>query len=150
MTKPAGDIIKEIKKRYDRDKKGWRILGGKDSKGRYDTFIAQPPRLWQIKSEPVNPFQAIGLGTGPIRDIDEDIQRAIMELGNPINFQALFPQPKDNNAIFVRGIERFSTEATNQLKEHFDSSQNKMDSKLTKELEEIIYKKYPSRKTMYL
>jgi hypothetical protein len=148
MTKPAGDIIKEIKQSYDKDKKGWRILGGK-SKGQYDMFIAQPPSLWQIKSEPLNPFQAIGLGT-KVRNIDEDIQRAIMELGKPINFQALFPQPKDDSAIFVRGVERFSTEATNQLKEHFDSAQNKMDSKLTKELEKIIYKKYPSRKTMYL
>jgi len=148
--KAAGEIIKDVKKRYDEDKDDWSILGGKDSKGHYDTFIAQPPRLWQIKSEPINPFQAIGLGIGPTRTIDEEILRAIMELGKPINFQALFPQPKDNSAIFVRGVERFSTTATNRLKKEYDNTQNKVDSKLTKELEELVNKKYPSRKTMYL
>jgi len=145
--KPASEIIKEIKKRYDEDSTGWSVLGGK-SKGHYDTFIAQPPRLWQIKSEPINPFQAIGLGT-TVRNIDEDIMRTITQLGKPVNFQALFPQPEDNSAIFVRGIERFSSIATNRLKE-YDNKQNKVDSKLTKELEELVYKKYPSRKTMYL
>ncbi|MFX1466598.1 MAG: hypothetical protein ACFFA5_09015 [Promethearchaeota archaeon] len=151
MTKPAGEIIKDVKKRYDKDKENWSIFSGKDTKyGHYDTFIAQPPRLWQIKSELINPFQAIGLGIGPTRNIDEDIQRAVMELGKPINFQALFPQPKDNSAIFVRGVERFSTTATNRLKKEYDNTQNKVDSKLTKELEELVNKKYPSRKTMYL
>jgi len=146
--KPASDIIKEIKKSYDKDNTGWSVLGGK-SKGQYDTFIAQPPRLWQIKSEPINPFQAIGLGT-TVRNIDEDIMRTIVQLGKPVNFQALFPQPEDKSAIFMSGIERFSTTATNRLKKEYDTTQNKVDSKLTKELEELVNKKYPSRKTMYL
>lgn len=136
-TKPAKDLMKEMKKRYDKNPKEWRVLTGLDSKNRYDTFISSgDKRLWQMKAEQVGQNEIVGVGM-KVAKMDEEIEK-IMKAGATVPFGIISPQSKDL-AIIMAGIQQYSSSSTNQLnREHVSSKQAKLQSDLEKEIESMI------------
>ena len=64
-TEPLGNIIKGIKKKYDKDKENWKVMGGVDKVGNTDLIISQNPNLWWIKSKAIDlgyPNRAFSFG----------------------------------------------------------------------------------------
>ena len=107
-VKAIGDILLEMKKRYDKDQQGWQVLSGKTDHGLFDTFVLHRDRLWQMKTEPVNPFEVIGVGVTH-RRVDEGIHNRIMKEGQPFFFQMIAPQRK--GVLVASGIQRYSDES---------------------------------------
>lgn len=138
--KPVSEIMRELKKRYDHDKKGWKILAGKDRQGNFDMFIAHRLMLWQIKMKSIRPFQYVGFGS-PIGKIDKNIQ-AKFELGKPTLFELISPQA-DGSFIIARGIEKFSSKSTFDLKKVLSPKQEELECKLSRELEKLVFKRHP-------
>lgn len=136
-TKPAKDLMKEMKNRYDKNPMNWRVLTGLDSKNRYDTFISSgDKRLWQIKTEQVSRNEIIGTGM-KVAKMDEEIEK-IMKAGASVPFGIISPQSK-NLAIIMAGIQQYSSSSTDQLKrEHVSSKQAKLQFELEKEVESMI------------
>ena len=73
-----GNIIKGIKKKYDKDKENWKVMGGVDKAGNTDLIISQNPNLWWIKSKAIdqNPINHRAISYGmELRNIDDDINK---------------------------------------------------------------------------
>ncbi len=145
---PVGRLIRKIKKAYDENPDGWRVLSGKDPKGHIDTFIGCETKLWQIKFDPINPFEAIGVGS-PIKKIDDEIQMKLMEKGEKKPFHVLFPQ-STRDVIVAMGLESYSSESTKDLKELISHKQKTLEAELNKKLEMLIDKRQPERKSLYI
>lgn len=146
-TKPVGKVIKDLKRRYDKKPKGWRLLTGIVG-GRYDTFIFHDGTLWQIKTEPLSPYHHVGFGGVVAKNLDEEIAKS-MQRGKPVLFQIVSPQEKEK-VIVVRGIERYSSKSIDDLKTLLSPRQLNLDKKLRKDLDELMRKKYGYRTSIYV
>lgn len=145
-VKPIGDLLLEMKKRYDKDSKGWRVLSGRADHGLYDTFILHRNRLWQMKTEPVNPFEALGVGISH-RRVDEKIHNRIMQEGEPFLFQIAAPQRK--GVIIAQGIQRYSDDSTSRLRTVLSDRQTQLDLELERAVQSMSLKRFPERHAMY-
>ncbi len=145
-VKAIGDLLMEMKKRYDREPEGWRVLSGRADHGFFDTFILHRDRLWQMKTEPVNPLEAIGVGVTH-RRVDEGIYNRIMQEGNPLLFQIIAPQQK--GVIAAKGIQRYSDESTSKLRWVLSDKQEQLDKELEETVRRISRKRFPERHDMY-
>lgn len=145
-VKPIGDLLLEMKKRFDKDSKGWRVLSGRADRGLYDTFVLHRDRLWQMKSEPVNPFQAIGVGVTH-RRVDESLHNRIMQDGMPFFFQIAAPQKK--GLIMAQGIQRYSDDSASRLRTVLSDKQEQLDRELESAVQSMSLKRFPDRHAMY-
>ena len=145
-VKPVGDLLLEIKKRYDKDQQGWRVLSGRADQGLYDTFILHRDRLWQMKSEPINPFEVLGVGTTHHR-IDEALHNQIMQEGQPFFFQLVAPQRK--GIVIAQGMQRYSDDSASQLRLVMSDRQEQLDRELATAVHSMSVKRYPERHAMY-
>lgn len=139
-AKPVAEILRELKKRYDKSPKGWRILAGMDSRGRLDWFISHGSFIWQIKMQKVKPYQYVGFGT-EIGEADKEARSKFKE-GRPMFFEVISPQ-KDGSLILATGVERFSTPATLDLRALISGKQRELEIKLSEELDRLLFKRYP-------
>lgn len=136
--KPVEEIIKEVKYYFDKDPEGWRVLRGRDSKGHYDTYIAQgTKRLWQMKTEFKTPYRHVGVGALVARNIDEEISR-IMDKGSTLPIGEIYPQ-KDY-AIITLGLAKYSPESTVSLKGILSSNQEKLERSLSENLNKLLHR----------
>ncbi|MCD6248525.1 MAG: hypothetical protein J7J17_03665 [Hadesarchaea archaeon] len=139
--KPLSEIMEEMHKRYRRypkEQKKWRVLGGRDERGFTDLFFYEPEgSLWHVKGEPKSPYELLGAGARfSIRKIDEEIRRA-MEQGRPLPFGIVSPHPtREDIAIIAAGIGRYQ-KSTRALRELFSPKQRKIDKKLSLKIEEL-------------
>ncbi len=148
-VEPAGELIRRIKRLYDRDRRGWSVLAAPDDQGKLDLFIShRGPELWQLKSKPVNPMEFMSLGV-EIRNIDEEIRRRLTLTGNPFIFQAVFPQT-DSGAIIAHGVGKYSPESTHEVKRMLTRSEGEVDGELARRLEELFKKAYRERAQMHV
>lgn len=145
LPEPAGSLVKRIKRVYDRDRKGWRVLAGLDRGGRLDLYIAYRDRLlWKLKSKPVNPFSYISVGA-EVRDLNQEILRELLKAGKPFGFQALFPQ-NDAQSIVMMGLGQYIP----GRKTPFLKSEQLLDKVLAEEVEKLFNSMYPEKKTPYV
>jgi hypothetical protein len=144
--KPIGDLLMEMKKRYDKDQRGWRVLSGQADHGLYDTFVLHRDRLWQMKTEPVNPFEVIGVGTSH-RRVDEGLHNRIMQEGKPFFFQLAAPQRK--GVVIAQGIQRYSDDSASQLRMIMSDRQEELDRELHTAVQSMSLKRFPERHAMY-
>lgn len=145
-VKPIGDLLMEMKKRYDQDKSGWRVLSGKADHGLFDTFVLHRDRLWQMKTEPVNPFEAIGVGVSH-RRVDEALHNRIMQEGQALLFQIAAPQRK--GVILAQGIQRYSDNSAAKLRTVMSDRQEQLDRELQTTVQSMSLKRFPERHAMY-
>ncbi|MHC1635818.1 MAG: hypothetical protein ACXQTS_04225 [Candidatus Methanospirareceae archaeon] len=145
--KSSADIARMLKKEWDKseNKEEWRVLTGRNPKGRYDMFISSDEKLWQIKIEPIGDYEVIGVGM-EVCKMEEEI-REIMSKGSPVPFGIISPQ-KRNLAIIIAGIQNYSSDSAYQLcKEYISDKQAKLDRKLDKEIERM--KRDPTLREWY-
>jgi len=133
----SADITRTLKEKWDKskNKKEWRVLTGRNHKGRYDLFISSPDRIWQLKFEQIGENEAIGFGL-EAGTIDDEI-KALMSMGAPVPFGLISPQKADL-AIIIAGIQQYSSYSTDRLcRDYISKEQAKLDEKLDQELERI-------------
>lgn len=145
-VKPIGELLLEMKTRYDRDPKGWRVLSGQTDHGLFDTFVLHHDRLWQMKTEPVNPFEAIGVGVSH-RRVDEGTHNQIMQAGEPFLFQIAAPQRE--GVIVAGGVQRFSNDSASKLRMVLSDRQQQLDRELEAAVQSISRKRFPERHAMF-
>jgi hypothetical protein len=133
----SADITRTLKEKWDksRNKREWKVLTGRNPKGRYDMFISNPERFWQLKFEQIGSNEAIGVGCEAGK-IDEEIKE-LMSMGSSIPFGLISPQQVDL-AIIIAGIQQYSSYSTDMLcKDYISKEQAKLDEKLDQELERM-------------
>jgi hypothetical protein len=135
--KTSSEITRILKEKWDKskDKDEWRVLTGRNPKGRYDMFVSSPERVWQLKFEQTGGNEAIGFGS-EVGKIDVEI-KALMKVGAPVPFGLISPQQSDP-AIIIAGIQQYSSDSAYQLcKEYISEKQAKLDDMLDREIERM-------------
>lgn len=149
---PIKTIIKKMKKDYDKDPKGWRIIGSKDNQGNADTFITKKPDAYWLKSKMLSPYSSLTMGS-EIRNIEKDIDEKVGKKMSSDDMLRLFgmivPVKKDQN-IIATGIEKFSQDHGDYLKKIIDERDSNLAFQLARRVDEEFTKKYPQRKNLYI
>lgn len=150
--KPIRNVVKKIKKKYDKDPEDWKITGCKDNQGNQDTFITQSPNTFWLKSKALNPYSAISYGS-VVRHLDDEITQEIGKKLSPDEMLRLFgfvvPTSEDN-AIITSGIERFSPQKGKFLKDKITEKKKNLSMNLARKVDEEFTKKHPQRKNLYI
>jgi hypothetical protein len=133
----SAEITRALKEKWDKSKNkdDWRVLTGRNHKGRYDMFVSTPNRILQLKFEQTGGNEAVGYGQD-VGKMDEEIER-IMSTGAPVPFGLISPQQAEL-AIIMAGIQRYSSDAAHMLrKDYISNAQAKLDEKLDGEIERM-------------
>lgn len=166
----AEELMREIKKRYDRKPKGWRVLLARGPRGHYDLFVSQGPETWQIKMERISPHRSVGYGVklGRTKEIVGrgvphyglrplskrqliEIMKSVEEGSSHKVFEEILktkpvPSNQIGNAGVVTGPMMYSPKPLGFISEN----QRKLDLELSKSLDRLLYKKYPDRMRLYV
>jgi hypothetical protein len=146
------NLIKKMKKHYDKDPKNWRIIGDSDEKGNTDTFIEKKPNTYWLKSKWLSPYSALSMGT-VIKNLDKEIDEQVGKKLSPDDILRLFgmavPINKDKN-IIAAGIEKYSKSHGNHLKEIISEKKPNVGYLIAKKIDEEFRRRYPQRDNMYL
>ncbi|MFZ2070668.1 MAG: hypothetical protein WAV32_03500 [Halobacteriota archaeon] len=153
--KSSADIARILKERWDKskDKEDWRVLTGRNPKGRYDMFIGSSDRLWQLKMEYTGTNEVLGFGLEAGK-MDEDIEK-FFDAGAPVPFGLVSPQmtrKKCDLAIIMTGVQQYSSDSTYTLcRDYISEKQAKLDDKLDSEIERmscdpLLGRKYKEQK----
>ncbi|MBY9005041.1 MAG: hypothetical protein KGD73_13775 [Candidatus Lokiarchaeota archaeon] len=151
---PIKPIIKKMKKEYDKDPKGWSVVGSTDDHGNSDTVILKKPNSFWLKSKMLSPYSALSMGS-VVKNIDKEIQdsNGIKRDLSPDEMLRLFgmivPINPDKN-IIASGIERYSQHQGDILKKIIFEQNPNLDHQLAKRIDEEFTKKYPQRKNLYI
>lgn len=149
---PIKHIIKKMKKEYDKDPKHWRVIGSKDKKGNYDTFITKKTDAYWLKSKQLSPFSALSMGTF-VRKIDQDIDDKIGKKLSPDEmfrfFGMVVPIKKDQNVV-AAGIEKYSQQHGDYLKKIINEKNSNLGHQMAKRIDQEFSKKHPQRDGLYL
>ncbi|MCD6210728.1 MAG: hypothetical protein OCU20_01615 [Methanophagales archaeon] len=140
MIKSSAEIAEILKRRWDKskdeDRNEWRVLSGRNPRGRYDLFISTPERVWQLKIEQTGNNEAIGFGLD-VGKPDEDIKK-LFGHGAPVPFGLVSPQVKNNLAIVMAGIQLYSSDSAYKLcNEYVSNKQAELDERLDREIERM-------------
>ena len=149
---PIGPVVKKMKKEYDKDPKGWSLIGTKDDHGNSDTFITKKPNTFWLKSKMLSPYSALSMGS-VARNIDKDIDNKVGNTLTPDDMLRLFgmvvPVSKDQN-IITAGIEKFSQQHGGMIKTAIAEQKPNLEYSLAKRIDEEFTKKHPQRKNLYI
>ncbi|MHA1110125.1 MAG: hypothetical protein ACTSRE_03445 [Promethearchaeota archaeon] len=157
--KPISSIVKKIKKKYEEDKEGWSIQGGKDSHGNHDLVISQNPNTWWLKSKPVDPYRSLSFGKElknvDITDLDQQIaseSKKNLKKKNEV-FHSLFGMSipvSDQELINAMGIARVAPNEMKTLKNRVQQKYPDLELKLKKKVKKKWEKNYPQRDNIFL
>lgn len=149
---PIQSVIKKMKKDYDKDPVDWRVIGSKDNRGNYDTFLTKKPNAYWLKSKQLSPFSALSMGT-IVRKIDQDIDEQVGKKLTAEDMLRLFgmvvPIKKDKSVI-AAGIEKFSQFHGDYLKKIIHERDSNLGYQMAKRIDKEFTKKYPQRKGLYI
>ena len=90
-----------------------------------------------MKTELKNPYKPIGVGSKIMKNPDDDIRNKFE--GKPFPFSEIYPQ-KEKASIIALGIGKYSPTSSKNLKGIISREQEKLDSKLNKELRKLLDK----------
>lgn len=148
---PVSNVIKKMKKEYDKDPKNWRIIGSTDKKGNKDTFIEKKPNTFWLKSRKLSPYSALSMGT-VVKNIDREIDEEIhgKELSQE-DMLSLFGMvvPVKNQSIVASGIENFSRERGDHIRKVIKEKKPNVGYQLARKVDEKFRHLYPRRDEMY-
>ena len=137
VIQSSAEITRALKDKWDKSKNkdDWRVLTGRNHKGRYDMFVSTPNRILQLKFEQTGGNEAVGYGLD-VGKMDDEIKR-LMSMGAPVPFGLISPQQAEL-AIIMAGIQRYSSDAAHTLRtDYISNAQAKLDEKLDGELERM-------------
>ncbi len=138
MIRTSTEIMEILKRRWDKskDRDEWRVLSGRNPRGRYDIFISSPDRVWQLKVEQVDRDKAFGFGL-EVGKPDEEMKK-LFSHGAPVPFGLISPHTKNNLAIIMAGIQLYSSDSAYSLCRDFVSEkQAELDERLDREIERM-------------
>lgn len=137
-VKSPAEIMEEMRKKYKRSRRGWRMLTGVDSRGFSDLYFYGPKAgLWQIKGELKSPFELVGAGAKVMaRRVDDEI-RELMERGRPVPFGLLSPHPERKDRVIIAGGIGTYSESLEELKRVLAGEGRQVDRELRLKLEEL-------------
>jgi len=117
-----------------------------------DTFISKKPNAFWLKSKQLSPYSALSMGT-VVRNLDKDIDERIGKKMSPNDMLRLFgmivPIKRDKNVI-ATGIEKYSQEHGNYLKELIKERDPNIGHILGKRIDKEFSKRHPQRRGLYL
>ncbi len=149
---PIGNVVKKMKKEYDKDPKDWRVISSQDKEGNTDTFINKKPNAFWLKSKMLSPYSALSMGT-VVRNIDKDIDDKIGKNMSPDDMLRLFGMIvpiKSDESIITTGIEKYSQNHGDYLKKIINEQNSNLDYVMSKKLDDEFSKKHPQRKNLYI
>ena len=149
---PVDAQFRKIKKRFDEDPTGWRVLTDVDPRGNKDMFISQRDELWQIKSKPLSPVAGIARSCH-VRNLDDEIQHEINIRGiegDKYVFSMLVPQPERKEVLVASGVESFARSKSWKLKAMLQGKNGDVERELTEGVEKEFERSHPQRKQMFL
>lgn len=149
---PIKSVIKKMKKQYDQDSKGWRIIGSQDNDGNTDTFITKKPDAYWLKSKMLSPYSSLTMGS-IVRNINKDIDEKVGKKMSPDDMLRLFGMIvpiKNNQNIIATGIEKYSQQHGDYLKKIIKDRDTNLGYQLAKRVDEEFIKKYPQRKNLFI
>ncbi|MHA1689757.1 MAG: hypothetical protein ACTSYC_12040 [Promethearchaeota archaeon] len=149
---PIKSIFKKMKKEYDKDPKGWSVVGCKDEHGNNDTFINKKPNMYWLKSKALSPYSALSMGT-VIRNIDRDIDERIGKTLTKDDMLRLFgmivPINKDQNVV-AAGVEKYSQNHANYIKKIISERDSNIPQVIRRKIDEEFIKRFPQRDGLYI
>jgi len=149
---PISNIVKKMKKEYDKDSKDWRILGSRDEKGNKDTFISKKPNTYWLKSKQLSPFSALSMGT-VVRNLDKDIDKETygkkLSKEDMINLFGMVVPINKNQNVIASGIEKYSQKEGDYFKKIIKERNSNLGYQMAKKVDEKFRKNYPRRDEMY-
>ena len=173
MILPADEVKKRIVKLYNDDPKGWHMLAGLDSKGYHDLLVIHGSEFWYIKEQTINPYKTVGFGAhGRLEKIPFPQLASNFPYGlRPLNheqalrlFEAL--QTGRNLGSVLHSLLSAQPAPISQIKAPMvlqgpilqtakpiallSEDQRELDLKLRRELEKLLYEKYPHLLTQYV
>ena len=149
---PISSIVKKMKKDYDKDKKGWKIVGSKDDQGNDDTFITKKPNTYWLKSKQVSPYSAMSLGS-VVRNLDKDIDEEIGKKLSKEDMLRLFGMVvpiKQQQHVMAAGIQKYSEKHGNHLRNVIGEKNTNLGYQMARKLDEKFTKRHPQRKNLYI
>lgn len=173
MILPADEVKKRIARLYNEDPRGWHMLAGLDSKGYHDLLVIHGSEFWYIKEQTVNPYKTVGFGaygrlektvlpqlassfSYGLRPLTHKQALRLFEalqtgrnLGD-ILYSLLSAQPAPLSQIKAPAVLQGPILQTAKPIAFLSEGQQKLDLKLRKELEKLLYEKYPHLLTQYV
>lgn len=149
---PIGNVMKKMKKKFDKDPKDWRIIGSRDEHGNTDTFIEKNPSTFWLKSKQLSPYSALSMGS-EIRNLDKDIDESVGKQLTREDMLRLFGMVvpiKPNQNVVAAGIEKYSQHHGNHLKKVIKENKPNLGYQLARKLDDEFVKKHPQRKNLYI
>ncbi|MBY9007398.1 MAG: hypothetical protein KGD63_11640 [Candidatus Lokiarchaeota archaeon] len=150
---PISNIVKQMKKHYDKNPKDWKVTSSNDKDYNTDTFINKKPYTYWIKSKQLNPFSAISMGTvvkNIDKEIDENIYGKQMSKEDMLKvFGMVVPIKKDKN-IITTGIENFSQKKGDHFKQIIKEIDSNVGYKMARKIDDAFTKNFPQRKNLYI
>lgn len=168
--KTAKELRLEILEEYNRRPKGWRVFTSRDPVGHLNTVFIHGGKVWFLKEEQVNPYELVGFG---VREEVKPFTRipSLMQFGfrpvspNAMNSMLEIQERGEDVSGVVRRIlgrtpvslDRIRSPIAIQgpivlsqkLPELLADGQQQLDLKLTRELNQLLGRKYPHLTTMY-
>ncbi|WP_309491835.1 hypothetical protein [Candidatus Hecatella orcuttiae] len=171
---PTDKVKRTIARIYEEDPKGWHMLVGRDVKGYHDILVIHNSEFWHIKEQSLNPYETVGFGVHGIledrklppglsaefpygfRPLTRHQTAQLAEVfrtGDNLQkvVQSLFAtQPTSlrqlNSPIVMQGPILHAEKPLGILSE----GHRKLDSELRRQLERLLYEKYPHTITQYI
>lgn len=150
---PISNIVKKMKKQYDKDPKDWKITSSNDKDYNTDTFISKKPNTYWLKSKQLSPFSALSMGT-VLKNIDKEIEDNIngqeMSKEDMIKFFGMVVPIKKDKNIITTGIEKFSQKQGDYLKRIINEKDSNIGYKMARKIDDEFTKNFPQRKNLYI
>ncbi len=148
---PISNVVKKIKKQYDKDPKNWRIISSKDKDCNTDTFITKPPNTFWLKSKQLSPYSALSMGT-VLKKIDNeiDINSQKMSKEDMLNFFGMIVPIKKDQNIIASGIEKFSQIKGDYLRKIIKENDSNIGYQMARKIDDTFTKNFPQRKNLYI
>lgn len=160
--RPVADLMAQMAYEFQQQDSGWKLLRGRDRAGHTDTFIQGPFALYQMKTEPRNPYQQVGVGLrfpnprteglpgnrSPNRAQERLFTPRTLETlfnGEPFPFQEIYPRllhdPEAETlsleAVVSAGIGARSQPGVDRLRHLISAQQDNLQARLDRELNRL-------------
>ncbi|MBN1802495.1 MAG: hypothetical protein JW891_13370 [Candidatus Lokiarchaeota archaeon] len=152
---PISEVVKKMKKEYDKDPKDWWLIGSNDKEGNTDTFVRKSPNAFWLKSKQLSPYSSLSMGS-VVRNIDRDIDEQVgqnMKILSPndmLRFFGMVVPIQQNKSVITAGLEKYSPKQGDYLKKVISEREPNLGYQMAKRIDEEFTKNHPQRKNLYI
>jgi hypothetical protein len=166
-------VRREIARLYEKNPEGWRVVVGRDRSGFFDALIAHGTEAWQVKEYQVNPYKFVGLGSrlpnlssGPLIPQEHPFGLRAIDLDQMKEIANVIDDPASMSELAAKLLSRKPVSAREAVEspailqgpvlqspkplEALSSAHTRLDAKLRKELQSLVYREFRHTVTPYL